>query len=1308
MQYRSSVSLILLLCVVPFLRGIANAAPAKFLLGEKPIAAFSVNAQTQCISGNSFQFSNNSQSACGCLKYQWSFGDGTTSLELSPTKMYTSAGEYKVTLLVTDDLSQQDSASMIVQVTAAPVTDFTINPTSSQCFNGANTFLFTNTSHAGVGGIKYTWDLGNGNSSTDVNPTAVYPNPGTYTVKLTAYAVQNACSAVVSKTLQVNAVPVVDFSFAIDANDTHKVSFSNHSTINNGSVNYVWLFGDTHSSTDQNPTNVYAKNGVYQVKLLVSSNEHGCTDSIVKPVLIGNGPSVGFGVNGKYTQCLTGNHFDFSNYSVPANGNGFSYNWDFGDGTVSSAANPQKVYTQAGSYVVKLIATDNNGIKDSAQANIVVLASPQVIFTINPGTSKCLSADNSFTLLNQSVIPTNQQVIYQWDLGNGKMSNQANPAPVYNSAGTYTIVLNAVFQNGCTSSATQQVQLFATPTAAFTYGADRSDYHNIQFENASNGNGSLTYQWDFGDQQSSSATNPLHTYTDAGTYGVQLKVISEEHGCSAIANHSISVNDSLFAKIDINSICQCAGGNNSFNFINESGGGIGPYTYLWDFGDGSSSTIESPSKKYSQSGDYNVKLTVSDAHGKQAYASTLVKVYAKPQAAFTATVSGDTVFISNTSSITTGGLKYKWQFDDGSVSSDTNPVKVFTSLGEHGITLIAIGDLGCADTLSKTITIGYTGSGNCIVTAGFTMNDSSQCVTDNLFVFTNTSTACSCGLTYLWDFGDGTTSSEKNPVKQYSQFGEYDINLYVTDCNGNKGMYTRQVYIGDKPHAAFNVLYPTLNGNSYTFLSTSTVTLGPISYHWDLGDGTTASVSNPTVTYPAGNYQVQLIVKGRGTCADTAMQQIMVKQQPVADFAITSSNTCLKSNSFYFHNQSLYSGTAQYLWDFGDGTTSTESNPVKVYTASGNFLVQLKLTDSVGVAIVSKYVTVYASPSASFNTIQNVLNGTSGSYTFISTATITSGSMSYNWSFGDGTSDQTINPTKVFSLPGTYSVVLIVSSNHGCMDTAGKTITIPTPASPLHASFTFSRSGCSTTAEYFSFTNLSSGGIPALKYNWDFGDGTTSSSTNPVKFYLYPNTYNITLTVTDSLGNVASQTVTVQSLGGAMPVASFNVTQNTLNGSSYTFISTSTISSGWMTYAWDLGNGASSTLINPTITYTNIGNYPVKLVVTGSSGCKDSITQIINVNTISNNSILINVSLAPNPARDNVTVRFASALAGDYYIKMMNVSGQVLYEAKLNAAVPGSILTQAINITSFPPGSYFIAVNSQQNSKVSLIPLLKN
>jgi len=295
-----------------------------------------------------------------------------------------------------------------------------------------------------------------------------------------------------------------------------------------------------------------------------------------------------------------------------------------------------------------------------------------------------------------------------------------------------------------------------------------------------------------------------------------------------------------------------------------------------------------------------------------------------------------------------------------------------------------------------------------------------------------------------------------------------------------------------------------------------------------------------------------------------------------------------------------------YAWTFGDGTTSTAANPSKVYSAAGTYTVSLTVTGPGGSNTQTRtnYITVTALPPpvAQFTgTPTSGLGPLTVSFTNTSTGSITS----YDWTFGDGTTSTAANPVKVYSAAGTYTVSLTVTGPGGNNTQTRTNYVTVTPPAPV-AQFTGTpTSGLGPLTA--SFTNTSTGNITS--YAWAFGDGTTSTAANPVKVYSAAGTYTVSLTVTGPGGsNTQTRTnyITVTTAGA--PVAQFTAT-TTWGTARLTVPFTNTSTGNITSYAWNFGDGTTSTAANPTKVYSTAGIYTVRLTVTGPGG---SNTQIRN------------------------------------------------------------------------------------------------
>ncbi len=520
----------------------------------------------------------------------------------------------------------------------------------------------------------------------------------------------------------------------------------------------------------------------------------------------------------------------------------------------------------------------------------------------------------------------------------------------------------------------------------------------------------------------------------------------------------------------------------------------------------------------------------------------------------------------------------------------------------------------------------------------FTTNTTQQCITGNNFVFTNTSTAPS-GTTYSWSFGDGSSSTTASPIHVYTVSGYYNVQMIATYNGQNYYANSQSVYVGAKPVANFTQYYNS--PLTYTFNSTSTISSGSIaSYAWNFGDGGTGATSNPQHSFAtAGTKNVKLIVISDAGCKDSITTSVVISSNnggtgggstPTPSFIVNTTQQCIAGNSFVFTNTSTAPSGTTYLWNFGDGSTSTAASPTHVYSTSGYYYVSMIASyNGQNYYASGQSVVVGAKPVASFNTITGT--GSGNAHTFISTSTIANGSMTYLWDFGDGATSTLNSPQHIFTSAGTINVKLVVTSNLGCKDSVTQSVIIcPTFT---NAAFTINSASSCFTGNYFGVQNYygNNAGYP-MTYLWNYGDGSTSTLQNPpTHSYAAVGSYNITLTTTLSYPGCSAitsnynNTVTVN----PMPVANFNISGSPTTmcyaANNYTFNNTTSIANGSMSFNWNFGDTIYSTLYSPTHSYTHAGSQMldsnrgrifIKLIATSDNNCRDSITKFITLRPV--------------------------------------------------------------------------------------------
>ena len=548
----------------------------------------------------------------------------------------------------------------------------------------------------------------------------------------------------------------------------------------------------------------------------------------------------------------------------------------------------------------------------------------------------------------------------------------------------------------------------------------------VVFTNTSIG-GFADSLWGFGDGASSPLVDPTHTYTAPGVYTVTLQVSWPGGTHTLTRTNYITV----YVPVVADFVGAPPSGTRPLTvvFTNTSTGSYS--NSLWGFGDGGTSTANSPTYTYTTAGVYTVTLTVSGLGGTDALTRTnYITVTAVPASAdFTGTpTSGErplTVVFTNTS--TGDYATSSWVFGDGGTSTASSPTYPYTATGVYTVALTVSG-LGGTDALTRTNYITVTPASVHANFTGSPMSGVAPLVVD----FTNLSTGDFT--TSSWTFGDGGTSTASSPTYTYTTPGVYTATLTVSGLGGTDTM-TRTSYITVyEPVVAGFVGAPTVGISPLTVVFTNTSTGDYTSNSWAFGDGGTSTTNSPTYPYTtAGVYSVTLTVSGLGgTDALTRTNYITVTPAPVSAHFTATPTSGDRPLTVGFTNTSTGDYTSS-SWTFGDGGTSTANSPTYPYTTAGVYTVTLTVSGPGGTDSLTgtNYITVTpASVHADFTAAPT--SAGMPPLTVVFTNTSTGDFDSSLWGFGDGvTSTVLINPTHTYTVAGVYTVTVTVSGPGG-------------------------------------------------------------------------------------------------------------------------------------------------------------------------------------------------------------------------------------------------------------------------------------
>jgi len=467
--------------------------------------------------------------------------------------------------------------------------------------------------------------------------------------------------------------------------------------------------------------------------------------------------------------------------------------------------------------------------------------------------------------------------------------------------------------------------------------------HEVHYQDLSTGL-ITSWSWDFGDGETSAEQHPSHTYQTADTFNVSLTVTGPGGEDTMTRENYIRISDPP-PVADFTADTTQGQWPFDVSFSDLSNGPVS--TWLWDFGDGSTSTEQNPSHTYQDADTLNVTLIATGPGG----ADTLMREnYIKvseppPTANFTAdTTRGLYPLNVQFSDLSTGPIfVWLWDFGDGNTSIEQNPSNTYSTIDSFTVALTAIGP-GGVDVLTR---LDYIVTSGLVPTAGFTAD-----TTQGAVPFDVRFTDESIGLvdSWTWNFGDGQTSSIQHPVHSYVTVDTFTVRLIVLGQSGADTLVRPDYIIVTDPPPVAEFTADTTAGLrpldvQFSDLSTGVIT----SWHWDFGDSTTSTEPNPSHVYQtADTFTVSLTAVGPGGSGGLTKEAYItvLEPPPVADFTADTTEGTIPFE-VQFTDQST--GTiSSWSWEFGDGQSSTEQNPSYTYQVVDTFSVSLTVSSPGG------------------------------------------------------------------------------------------------------------------------------------------------------------------------------------------------------------------------------------------------------------------------------------------------------------------------------------------------------------------------
>jgi PKD repeat protein len=1165
-----------------------------------PTAAFSASPQQ----GNTpltVQFQDDSTAdPFQVTAWRWTFGDGEVSTERNPAHVYTQPGSYNVSLTVTSDGGTgSETKNAFIVVAELPTVTFDASTTTGPA---PLQVMFTDTTVPGSAPITaWTWVFGDGGTSTEQNPAHVFERPGIYSVSLTTRTAAGEVTGTVDNLVTVTQAPVAAFSGSPTTGGAPLVvSFSDQSVPGSSPITeWLWDFGDGTSSVQRSPIHEFAEAGVFDISLTVTTAAG--TDTITKLDYINAqaGPTAAFNASTlRGTAPLT---VEFTDESTPGAAAISGRQWSFGDSNISGELNPVHVYSEPGIYTVSLLVQSASGSNIHVEpAYIEVVATPDASFSALP-----TAGESPLTVVftDTSIPGTSPITSWLWDFGDGTTSDMEDPTRVYTTVGTYTVSLTVSTEEGADTEIRESlIVVREQPVADFSADVVAGPAPlTVQFRDASDpGSESITGRtWDFGDGTTSSAEDPPHTYNMPGIYTVTLNLATTSGPVSERKVDYVVVDPAV--SFDISADSDRAPSFVTFTDTSNLGS-LTVLSRLWDFGDGGTSEVIDPVHQYTSPGSYDVSLTLTTAQGEAIHVQAGA-VNLRPTPAFSGEpLSGaggpfSVQFTDLTDPGTLGISGWDWNFGDGEHSELQNPVHAFAEPGLYAVSLTILTDIGNSTVVRQDyVSVRPEAAFSADAVEGedsLAVNFSDETDPGNLSI-----------LSWEWTLGDGGASTVQNPSHTYTTPGTYTVELRINSSEG-ADTETKTGYIRVTPRIVFTA--DVLSGDpplDVTFADTTDPgTLEITARAWNVGDGDPIEEDSPTFTYAMpGLYDVALTIttsQGEKTGTEVGFIEVLPILSATATVTMgTGMATVEFSNDSDLGNLSGPS----WLWDFGDGSTSTDEAPTHNFTSPGSFDVTLTVTTAEGVTATTVVTTVVIDPIPSLSATPT--SGTVPLTVLLSDTSAIGNLMITDWMWnpGDGTgtvTTQTDTYSHTYTAPGNYTPTVEIVTAGGSFQAA-----LPTPVA-VNPDPVFSadvRSGPGTFTVTFSDDTVG-GGVNITSRAWDFGDGDTATTANDTVTHTYSSagSYDVTLVITtDTQGNLTKGETGFVT---AHPLA-FSVSGGNSGSVPHAITVTNTTTGGdlpILATAWDYGDGSAATP-SPNHTYTDAGSYTISMTISTVQG----------------------------------------------------------------------------------------------------------
>lgn len=1179
----------------------------------------------------------------GALNYSWDFGNGINSTDEDPVNqiyenLTDSVIEYQITQHINNN-SCSDSISHTVQVFPAIFADIEVSDTI-----GCSPLVVDFENKSSNSATHFSWDFGDGGSSSLENPTHIFENNSDADTTFTVWfrtRTDYFCKDSMSIEITVHPRIKADFDFnPAEACNPHEVTIFNTS---HGVLNYNWDFGDgTMSNTSDSSFTHYFEHDdpdpvTYEIYLEVI-NAQGCMDSLMRPITIF--PKITADFTMTDTIGCSPLMVQFTNSSIGVD----NYLWEFGDGGSSVEESPVHIFENNSWDTVAVFDVhlfNESPYLCTADTTVQITVYPRVRadFTIaeNQGCSPFIVVIENHSMGAAQL---------EWDFGGLDNSTTDNTVDFLtytfenttNDIITYDIELLAINSFGCTDTIIRTITVFPEVDIDYTHVTEGCHPLPVFFDNQTQ-NASY-YSWDFGDGIVNTDQSPSHVFHNFShtldtIFYVELFALSQ-HGCFATDTSEVHV----YPKPDASFVIENSPGCSPHEII-ISHNSEGASEFYWDFGDGSGTfNYDDPEVTHfynhepgSGVGYFDIELMVENT--PFGCSDTLVHqavIYPNITAEFSSNVVEGchplTVDFTNLSEGATAMSAYLWDYGNGNTSNDSLPVHTHTFHNfshtqdtTYQVMLVAYNENACSDTAYVEITV------HPRPMAFFSVPNVPACAPHDVNVHNfSVGDIGNDEISYLWDMGDGDTlyHSGTHFTHGYTQPpgagpGIFTITLEVENVYQCSHSYSQQIIIYPEIIADFTTDNEGCHAHTTTFVN---LTQGGDLYHWDFGNGNSSQSIHPNETFlnyshtESEVFVVTLYSESHYGCTSQVTDSIIVRPLPKAEFDLAELAGC---SPFTTEVENISIGDNDYTWSMGDGNDGAMEDSFSYTWNNTNdtpqtFLISLEAINQYGCeASSSQSITVFPEVTAAFASEGDIWEGCSPlTVRFLNESHLAD---SYFWNFSDGETSTSANPQHTFYNdevdPFIHTAELTATSIYGCTDTVSHNVTVyPAPV----AKFTALPKKQTYPDATITLTNHTNPGY--WDFIWEFGDG---NNLNTVSFDPFTHTYiwdpndmsTKTYVVALFASNEYCDDMYTQEVTITSPVPQADLSSELAGCEPFTvqFYNNSLYAHS---FRWDFDDGGVSSHPEPEHTFMDHGLYNVMMIAIGDGG-RDTIYHLIEV-----------------------------------------------------------------------------------------------